>query len=80
MNSPLMKYNFSVTACELPSAGGGIPYQAAAPGISLLWHAQLCHTTEGVLAQTVTQPTRQVLQVGSTSVWPIDLIYLRFIW
>lgn len=68
-----MKYNFSITACELPSAGGGIPYQAAAPGISLLWHAQLRHATEGVLAQTVTQPTRQVLQVGSAPAWPVDL-------
>lgn len=67
-----MKNNSSITACELPSAGGGIPYQAAAPGISLLWHAQLRHATEGVLAQTVTQPTRQVLQVGSSSAWPVD--------
>lgn len=60
-----MKYNPSVAACQLPSAGGGIPYQAAAPGIGLLGHAQLRHAAEGVLAQTVAQPTRQVLQVGS---------------
>lgn len=45
-----MKYNSSITACELPSPGGGIPHQAAATGISLLWHAQLRHATEGVLA------------------------------
>ena len=69
-----MKYISSLAACQLPSTGGGIPYQAAAPGISLLRHAQLRHATEGVLAQTVTQPTRQVLQVGSISVAPIDLI------
>lgn len=70
-----MKYNSSITACQLPSAGGRIPYQAAAPGISLLWHAQLRYATEGVLTQTVTQPARQVLQVGSISVWPIDLTW-----
>lgn len=68
-----MKYNSTVTACQLTSAGGGIPYQAAAPGISLLWHAQLRHATEGVLTQTVTQSARQVLQVSSVSAWPIDL-------
>ena len=65
-----------ITACELSSAGGGIPYQAAAPGISLCWHAQLRHATESVLAQTVTQPTRQILQVGSISAWLIELPWL----
>lgn len=69
-----MKYISSITARELPSAGGRIPYQAAAPGVGILWHAQLRHATEGVLAQTVTQPARQVLQVGSTTVWPVNLM------
>lgn len=69
MTSSFNEVNSSVTACELPFAGGWIPYQAAAPGVGLLRHAQLRHTTEGVLAQTVAQPTRQVLQVSSTLAW-----------
>lgn len=63
---PLLTENSSVAARELPSAGGGISYQAAAPGIGLLRHAQLRHAAEGVLAQAVAQSTRQVLQVCST--------------
>lgn len=59
-----MMYTFSISACELPSTGDGIPHQAAASGISVLRHAQLRHATEGVLAQTVPKPARQVLQVG----------------
>lgn len=62
-----MMHSCSITTCEFSSAGSGIPYEAAAPGIGLLRHAQLRHTTAGFLAQTVTQPTRQVLQVGSIS-------------
>lgn len=44
-----MKYKSCIAARELPSAGGGISYQAAEAGISLCWHAQLRHATESVL-------------------------------
>jgi len=56
----------SVAARELPAAHGGITPKAAAPGVCLLRHAQLCHVAEGVLAQAVAWETRQVLQVGAT--------------
>lgn len=80
MTSSFNEVNSSITARELPFAGGWIPYQAAAPGVGLLRYAQLRHTTEGVLAQTVTQPTRQVLQVSSTLVWPVDVIIRAHSW
>lgn len=80
MTSSFNEVNSSITACELPFAGGWIPYQAAAPGVGLLRYAQLRHTTESVLAQTVTQPTRQVLQVSSTLVWPVDVIIRAHSW
>lgn len=72
--------NSSITACELPFAGGWIPDQAAAPGLGLLRHAQLCYSAEGVLAQAVAQSTRQVLQVSSSlssRQWPLDAIGAR---
>lgn len=74
-----MNYKSCIAARKLPSAGGGISYQAAAAGISLCWHAQLRHATESVLTQAITQPTRQILQVGLTlytnytSIWRIYL-------
>lgn len=80
MTTSFNEVNSSITARELPFAGGWIPYQAAALGVGLLRYAQLRHTTEGVLAQTVTQPTRQVLQVSSTLVWPADVIIRAHSW
>lgn len=57
----------SLPAPELPPAGHGLPHQAAAAGLALLGHSQLRHATARLLAQTVAQPARQILQVSPES-------------